>query len=115
MTILEKAVSTMQQLPIEKQQEVLSFIEFLVFKLDNRQLASADVDLDELCDRAAKLPQGVEVVHDNRSYVLVTHEEWESLTETAELMKVPNLLEQVKSARQEYQNGEVLTMEQMFG
>ena len=38
MTVLEKAVSTMQQLPIEKQQEVLSFIEFLVFKLGDRQV-----------------------------------------------------------------------------
>jgi len=37
MTILERAVSTMQQLPIEKQQEALNFIEFLVFKLDDRQ------------------------------------------------------------------------------
>ncbi len=33
MTVLEKAVSTMQQLPIEKQQEVLNFIEFLAFKM----------------------------------------------------------------------------------
>jgi hypothetical protein len=38
MTILEKAVSTMQQLPIEKQQEALSFIEFLVFKLSDHQI-----------------------------------------------------------------------------
>ncbi len=38
MTILEKAVSTMQQLPIEKQQEALNFIEFLVFKLGERQV-----------------------------------------------------------------------------
>jgi hypothetical protein len=38
MTILEKAVSTMQQLPIEKQQEALSFIEFLAFKLGDRQI-----------------------------------------------------------------------------
>ncbi|WP_434686786.1 hypothetical protein [Pseudanabaena minima] len=38
MTILERAVSTMQQLPIEKQQEALSFIEFLVFKLGDRQV-----------------------------------------------------------------------------
>ncbi len=37
MTILEKAVSNMQQLPIEKQQEALNFIEFLVFKLGDRQ------------------------------------------------------------------------------
>lgn len=38
MTILERAVSTMQQLPIEKQQEALNFIEFLVFKLGDRQV-----------------------------------------------------------------------------
>jgi hypothetical protein len=38
MTVLEKAVSKMQQLPIEKQQEALNFIEFLVFKLGDRQV-----------------------------------------------------------------------------
>ena len=38
MTILERAVSTMKQLPIEKQQEALNFIEFLVFKLGDRQV-----------------------------------------------------------------------------
>lgn len=38
MTILEKAVSTMQQLPIEKQQEILSFIEFIAFKMGDRQI-----------------------------------------------------------------------------
>jgi hypothetical protein len=49
MTILEKAVSTMQQLPIEKQQEALSFIEFLVFKLsDDYSLTSARRSLKNL-------------------------------------------------------------------
>jgi hypothetical protein len=38
MTILERAVSTMQQLPVEKQQEALNFIEFLVFKFGDRQV-----------------------------------------------------------------------------
>ena len=38
MTILEKAVSTMQQLPIEQQQEILSFIEFITFKTGDRQV-----------------------------------------------------------------------------
>lgn len=38
MTILEKAVSTMQQLPIEKQQEILSFIEFIAFKMGDHQV-----------------------------------------------------------------------------
>jgi hypothetical protein len=46
MTILERAVSTMQQLPIEKQQEVLTFIEFLAFKLGDRQVKKvAEVSL----------------------------------------------------------------------
>jgi hypothetical protein len=38
MTILERAVSTMQQLPIEKQQEILSFIEFIAFKMGDHQV-----------------------------------------------------------------------------
>ncbi|MEY3304580.1 MAG: hypothetical protein RLZZ139_2953 [Cyanobacteriota bacterium] len=38
MTILERAVSTMQQLPIEKQQEALNFIEFLAFKMGDHQV-----------------------------------------------------------------------------
>ncbi|PZV10800.1 MAG: hypothetical protein DCF20_20750 [Pseudanabaena sp.] len=38
MTILERAVSKLRQLPIEKQQEALNFIEFLAFKIDNRQV-----------------------------------------------------------------------------
>ncbi len=46
MTILEKAVSTMQQLPIEKQQEALNFIEFLAFKLGDHQVKKvAEVSL----------------------------------------------------------------------
>jgi len=43
MTILEKAMSTMQQLPVDKQQEALNFIEFLVFKLGDRQFQQESV------------------------------------------------------------------------
>jgi mRNA-degrading endonuclease RelE of RelBE toxin-antitoxin system len=35
MTILEKAVSKMQQLPTDQQQQVLRFIEFLSFELND--------------------------------------------------------------------------------
>lgn len=38
MTILERALSRMQKLPIEKQQEALNFIEFLAFKMSDRQV-----------------------------------------------------------------------------
>ncbi len=36
MTVLEKAVSKMQKLPTEQQQQVLRFIEFLAFELGDR-------------------------------------------------------------------------------
>ena len=39
MTVLEKALSKMQKLPTEQQQQVLHFIEFLAFELgDVRQV-----------------------------------------------------------------------------
>ncbi len=75
----------------------------------------AKANLDELCDRADLEPEGIAIVRENRSFILITQEEWESLTETAELMQVPNLLKQVASSRQEYQKGKSLNMEQVFG
>ncbi len=75
----------------------------------------AKANLDELCDRAGQEPEGVAIVREDRSYILITQEEWESLIETAELMQLPNLLTQVASARQEYQSGEALSMKQVFG
>ena len=44
-----------------------------------------------------------------------SEDNWESLIETNELMKIPNLLQQVETARQEYKKGEALSMEQIFG
>jgi hypothetical protein len=38
MTVLEKALSKMQKLPTEQQQQVLRFIEFLAFELGDRQV-----------------------------------------------------------------------------
>ena len=78
MTILEKVVNTVQQLPIEQQKQALAFVEFLAFNLNNQ----SDDD---------------------------------SLIETNALLQVPDLLDQVESARQEYRKGEALTMQQMFG
>jgi hypothetical protein len=78
MTILEKVVNTVQQLPIEQQKQALAFVEFLAFNLNNQ----SDDD---------------------------------SLIETNALMQVPDLLDQVESARQEYRKGEALTMQQVFG
>ena len=77
MTILEKVVNTVQQLPIEQQKQALAFVEFLAFNLNNQ----SDDD---------------------------------SLIETNALMQVPDLLDQVESARQEYRKGEALTMQSVL-
>lgn len=67
MTILERAVSRMQQLPIEKQQEALNFIEFLIFKLGDRQvkdehgLTSAKRSLESLYGICADDPIVIDV------------------------------------------------------
>jgi hypothetical protein len=77
MTILEKVVNTVQQLPIEQQKQALAFVEFLAFTLNSQ----SDDD---------------------------------SLTETNALLQVPNLLDQVESARQEYRKGKALTMQSLL-
>lgn len=70
--------------------------------------------LDELCDRASKDTEGVAIVRENQSYVLISQEEWESLLETAELLQIPGILEQVEAARQDYQTGEAIPLDQVF-
>lgn len=75
----------------------------------------AKKNLDELCDRATKASEGIAIVSENRSYILIAQEEWESLMETAMIMQTPNILQQIEIARQEYLTGETVSMEQMFG
>jgi hypothetical protein len=47
MTVLENAVSKMQILPTEQQQQVLRFIEFLAFELGDRQINQESESLKE--------------------------------------------------------------------
>ncbi len=75
----------------------------------------AKKNLDELCDRATKESEGVGIVSENRSYILIAQEEWESLMETAMIIQTPNILQQIEIARQEYLTGETVSMEQIFG
>ena len=52
MTVLENALSKMQKLPTEQQQQVLRFIEFLAFELGDRQVNQ------ESASQIAKKTQG---------------------------------------------------------
>lgn len=47
MTVIENAVSKMQKLPTEQQQQVLRFIEFLAFELADRQVNQESENLKE--------------------------------------------------------------------
>jgi len=47
MTVLENAVSKMQKVPTEQQQQVLRFIEFLAFELGDRQVNQESANLKE--------------------------------------------------------------------
>lgn len=71
--------------------------------------------LDELCNQAKKITEGVGIVHQNQVYVLISQEEWESVMETAMLIQIPDLLQQVATAREEYSASDTFSMEQIFG
>ncbi len=75
----------------------------------------ASQNFAEIIQRADTEAEGVTIVKDNKSFVLIDREELEALIETAELLQVPNLLTDVSEAREEYQQDETLSMEDIFG
>ncbi len=75
----------------------------------------ASQNFDEIIQRANTEAEGVTIVKDNKSYVLIDQEELEALIETAELLQTRDILKDVSQAREEYQQGETLTMEDVFG
>lgn len=72
-------------------------------------------NFNEMIQRASTDACGVVIVQENKSFVLISQEELEALVETAELLQEQNLLSDIKEAQAEYQKGEVLTMDQVFG
>ena len=75
----------------------------------------ASQNFDEIIQRANTEAEGVTIVKDNKSFVLIDQEELEALIETAELMQDPGVLTDISQARAEYQKGETVGMEDIFG
>lgn len=75
----------------------------------------ASQNFNEIIQRAKIEAEGVTIVKDNQSFVLIDREELEALIETAELLQIPDILTDVSQARKEYQQQETLTMEDIFG
>ncbi|MBW4496194.1 MAG: type II toxin-antitoxin system Phd/YefM family antitoxin [Oscillatoria princeps RMCB-10] len=72
-------------------------------------------NFDEVFERAETETGGVVIVKGNKSFILISQEEFDAWGETAELLQDPNLLSDIKEARAQYKNGEALTMAQVFG
>jgi len=72
-------------------------------------------NFNEVIQRASTEAGGVVIVQENKSFVLISQEELEAWVETAELLQDPNLLSDIEEAQKEYQKGEALTMDQIFG
>ena len=75
----------------------------------------ASQNFDEIIQRANTEAEGVTIVKDNKSFVLIDQEELEALIETAELLQDPEVLTDISQARTEYQKGETVGMEDIFG
>lgn len=75
----------------------------------------ASQNFDEVIQRAYLEAEGITIVKDNKSFVLIDREEFEALIETAELLQTPGIIEDVARSREEYQRGETLGMEDIFG
>ncbi len=71
-------------------------------------------NFSEILEKASMEPGGVVIVQDNKSFILISQEELESWTETAELLKDKTLIADIEASRQEYQQGEVFTMDQLL-
>jgi prevent-host-death family protein len=75
----------------------------------------ASQNFNEIIQRAKIEAEGVTIVKDNQSFVLIDQEELEALIETAELLQTPDILTDISQGRKEYQQQETLTMEDIFG
>ncbi len=62
----------------------------------------ASQNFDEIIQRADTEAEGVTIVKDNKSFVLIEQKELEALIETAELLQVPEILTDISQARAFY-------------
>lgn len=75
----------------------------------------ASQNFEEIIQRADIEVEGVTIVKDNKSFVLIDSQELEALIETAELLQMPEVLADISQAREEYKKGETASMEDIFG
>jgi PHD/YefM family antitoxin component YafN of YafNO toxin-antitoxin module len=71
-------------------------------------------NFNEVIELAGTEP-GVVIVQEDKNLVLIRQEELDAWVETASLLQDPDLLTDIAEAKEQYQKGEILTMDQVFG
>ena len=69
---------------------------------------------DEILKKAQTEADGVLIVQENKSFVLIDREELEAWVETKEWLEEPTLPSDIQKAREEYSEGKTLTMNGLF-
>ena len=75
----------------------------------------ASQNFEEIIQRADVEVEGVTIVKDNKSFILIESQELEALIETAEILQIPEVLTDISQAREEYKQGKTAGMEDIFG
>ncbi len=75
----------------------------------------AENNFNEVLELAGTEPGGVVIVQEDKNLVVISQEELDAWVETASLLQEPDLLTDIAEAKEQYQKGEVLTMDQVFG
>lgn len=73
------------------------------------------VELFDLIGEVIKNHEAVKIEHVEGKAVLLSEEEYEGLLETLELLSVPGLRESLKRSIKQIEEGEVYSMEELFG
>lgn len=68
-----------------------------------------------LLKRSARGHQQFRIAHKQGDAVLLSHEDYESLLETLELLSTPGLLKSVRRARRQIARGETYSLEEVLG
>ncbi|MCK4542105.1 MAG: type II toxin-antitoxin system Phd/YefM family antitoxin [Spirochaetales bacterium] len=76
---------------------------------------TARSDLFNILKSTIKGHRQLRITSKEGNAVLLAEEDFQSIIETAHLMSVPGLLESMKKAEKEIENGETFTMEEVFG
>ena len=84
------------------------------FMIKTLPISKAREELPTLVDKAKKnLDEFIITVNGTPAAVLMSHDEYESLKETLDIMSDPGLMKAIKEGEEDIKNGNVITLEEL--